>query len=426
MTLPTLVRISFTALLIMAGWKVYHQQSAWNVFEAVPGIEGAREAIVKDPAAPEFHYRLGLLTGSSIHYYDLETAARHLRTTVKLNPFDWRCWIQLARASEAQGDLEEAERAYSTAVRLNPRSASYHWHLANFQFRKGSIEEAVRHVDAAIDLDPAYRVSWLVLLKRTGDWQGYVQQRWPTDRSSRLVLLNFLTREERANPGKFAEVLSEQWASFISSESPPSFQEAGPYLAYLLESGNYQKLRSVWLLLAKRHDLIDEAFRLKKNYVWNGGFDLPFQGMALDWRVVSRAGYTVERASEEGIPGTERLRLTFDGSRNLDFRGVSQVLLIEPDMHYRLSFQARSESLSTDEGLSVQITDRTSGDVLAQSEPITGTTPWTTFEVFFAVPEVSESLELQLRRQPSRRIANQFHGVFWLDNVRLETWPVGS
>jgi tetratricopeptide (TPR) repeat protein len=421
MTFQVVARVSFMVLLLMVAWRVYHQQSAWKIFQTVPGLEGALLSVSKDPA-PEFHYQVGLLTGSNVDYQDLEAASLHLRTAVRLNGFDWRYWIQLARTSEAQGDLEEAERAYHQAVRLNPRSASYHWHLANFQFRRGGFEEAARHADAAITLNPAYRVSWLVLLKRVGDWKRYVQEQWPQDKPSRLLLLNFLTREEQVNPGQFTDALRELWSSFVNSDKPPSFEEAGSYLALLLQRGHFQESRQVWLQLADRFGFRDEAFRHKGNFVWNGSFEFPLLH-TLNWRIYPRAGYAIERKAEEGVRGSHALRISFDGTRNLDFRGLSQIVVVDSGKDYRFCFQARSKALSTEEGLYFQVIDRRSGSLVASSPPISGTTPWTSYAVSFRVPESSESLEILLRRNPSRRISNLIEGVLWIDTVRLEPLP---
>lgn len=108
------------------------------------------------------------------------------------------------------------------------------------------------------------------------------------------------------------------------------------------------------------------------------------------------------------------------GSENLDFDQVWQALILQPGVTFRLTLRMRTESLSTDQGVFVEVLARDPNGLLATTEPVLGTSDWITVEAEFRVPEGSGQAMIRLRRRESQQIDNRLRGKVWLDSVTIE------
>src|SRR6185295_14427601 len=68
------------------------------------------------------------------------------------SPFDYRYWLELGRAYEANNQTTQAEQSLNRAQALAPRYFETHWTLANFYLRSGRIDEALRAFRQALEL----------------------------------------------------------------------------------------------------------------------------------------------------------------------------------------------------------------------------------------------------------------------------------
>ena len=147
-------------------------------------------------------------------------------------------------------------------------------------------------------------------------------------------------------------------------------------------------------------------------------FEIPITGRALDWRAKQSDAYEmIPLMTSSGSESNKGLKFDFKGMENINFNGFEQLVIVEPEVEYEFSFKARSEGISTEQGLYFEVVAES---VILQTEQILGTTPLTEYSSRFKVPSDQSLVAVRLRRQPSRRIDNKLRGTLWLETVKLE------
>ncbi|MCP4659699.1 MAG: tetratricopeptide repeat protein, partial [bacterium] len=408
------MRLLLPLLLVAAGWRVFHQLTALVISGSAPNIAGFEEALRTDPTDPEHSFRLGLGYRDALGSRDLARARSHLERAVALNPHSWKYRLELARACELSDLGDEAEKSLLAAVELNPRSATYRWRLAHFYVRSGELDLVFPQIETALALDRSLVEAGLELLLRIGAGEEQILRAWPREREASRRALVFLV-SRRASPGVETPFIEARWQVLLDDPEPPTLSEGAFYVDYLLRQGHFAETRRQWIALARKNDIVDPAYAENRSRVWNGDFEGEISGSRLGWKIARRGAFTAARAPGEGVDGGTALRIDFEGTENLDFRGVQQQVLVLPERVYELSLRARSGEITTEEGLYFQVLEPGGRQVLA-TEPILGTTPWRRYSATFRVPAQSHRLILRLRRKPSRRIDNRLRGSLWLDS----------
>ncbi len=313
----------------------------------------------------------------------------------------------------------QAEQAYLKAVEINPRAPIYRWRFANFYIREGDLEKALPQFKTAIELDPAgYLQSTLAFLWKAGVKSEDILSIYPEDQRAGLMLMRFLVQQEGVEEG----LVDSQWEKLLSgSSNSVPIDEGEFYIQYLLDGGRFPKAREAWIRLVRGNGLEDKTYLKKENFVWNGAFEIPITGRALDWKAKPSVAYEmIPPMVSPKSPGFERdtgLRFVFKGTENINFNGFQQLVIVEPEVEYEFSFKARSEEISTEQGLYFEVVAES---VILQTEQILGTTPLTKYSSRFKVPSDQSLVAVRLRRQPSRRLDNKLRGTLWLETVKLE------
>jgi len=400
------VRIILVLMLLAAGWRVVHRLVAFEIARLYPTIEPLRQAIEWDPEGPDAYYRLGYIYENSPEYRNPELARYHLEEAVKLNPYNWLYWMELAGAYEISDMQSQAEEAYSQAVEINSRKGNYRWRFANFYLRRGELEKALPEFEKAIKLEPReYLQTTLTLLWKAGVSNDKILGIWPEDKYARLVLMRFLVGREAVNQ----ELLKRQWRKLFEGSYIPTIVEGEFYIRYLLDNKWFGEAKVEWICLNGK-----DAF---ESLVWNGEFESPMTGGVLDWKSDSRRVHPAEEQGGTWNNAERLVRIEFEGKENLNFSGLRQLVVIDEGGDYEFSFRARSEGISTEQGLYFEVV---ASSVLLQTEQILGNTPWTEYSNRFKVPKDQSLVTVRLRRRLSKRIDNKLRGTLWLDWVRLE------
>ena len=393
-----IARIVLALLLVAAGWRVFHQLVAFEIVRLYPTLDGLQQALGWDPQGADYHFRLGLLYRDDTAHRDLERSSGYLEKATELNPYAWWYWLQLARSYEVAGRAKQAEAAYLRAVEINPIDADYRWRIANHYLRERSLEAALTQFEKTVDLEPArYLRSTLMLLWKAGVPVDRILKIWPEDTEARLTLLRFFVQEG----SKLLQALEEEWSKLLEGMDIPTVGEGEFYIRYLIGGKRYREAKRDWIRL----NGVDGFETL----IWNGDFGLEVGDGVLGWKT--------DRPRVRQVMADHQMEIEFDGSQNINFNGLQQRVVAEPGEEYEFSFRARSEAISTKQGIYFEIM---AGIVLLQTEMILGTTLWTEYRGKFRLPEDHGLLTVRLRRRPSRRIDNKLQGKLWVDWVKLE------
>lgn len=406
------------AAALAAAWSIGRRLLAAEIAHGHSDITGLERAIGWDASNAELHLRIGRLQRDSGH---LEAAIRHTEKATELSPYDWRAHWQLAQLQEISGRPDQAEQAMLRAVDRSPNDPLYQWRLANFYLRTGRDPEFWEPVSRAIAADPSLLRPAFSLMIKMGAPGDRVDSAWPPGRDQGLQLIGLLSRlEGQVLASRYLPMLLSRWRRVLESDDPPSLLEGGVFIDGLLKAHSFDEARRQWIALARANALDDRSFAEGRNQLWNGSFELPLTGVGLGWRVRETEGVTVEPVVARGQSGNNALAVAFAGTRNLNFAGLEQRIVVQPGATYRFSFTALTEDLTTDQGPYLEITDPTHRLQVLSIEEFLGTSPWREHAFTFAVAADTSMLLIRLRRSPSRRIDNRIGGTLLLDGLSLE------
>ncbi|MEJ2080735.1 MAG: tetratricopeptide repeat protein [Acidobacteriota bacterium] len=123
-------------------------------------------------------------------------------------------------------------------------------------------------------------------------------------------------------------------------------------------------------VLASSGSPADAAFDLAPgaDCVFNGGFEAEPLGGGFGWVLPRDSRIYYERDYRERFEGMASLRIEFGGESNPDYTGPHQMLIL-PAGRLRLEFTARSEGITSDQGISVELV------VLADRRRLAGAGP---------------------------------------------------
>ena len=92
---------------------------------------------------------------------------------------------------------------------------------------------------------------------------------------------------------------------------------------------------------------------------------------------------------------------------------------VEPGKVYHLSFARKSQRLTTDQGVFLEVSGYQCEGLKVRSSPVVGTTSWLREELEVAVPGGCEAIQLQVRREESMMFDSKISGNYWLDGVEM-------
>jgi len=370
-------------------------------------------AIRWDPANPEYYDALGTL----MHLYadrpnPDEIVQLYQRATL-LRTQDAHFWADLGAGYDWAGRSSDALDAFQHAQRLFPNSPEINWRLANFYVRAGKTPEALSTLGKVLQEDgTSGRRVFTLAANATRDRTALLKM-LPPQGPVFFDYLNFLI--ERGDIVDAEGV----WARVLQLDSPFDLREAFPYLDALIQHAELRQLSNVWSALAQRFPAQVQRPQ-NSNLVTNGGFESDILNGGLDWRVVPTEGAVVSLDSASVVEGVRALRITFDGSRNIDYGHVFQYVPVQAKTRYRFSGHMRVQEITTDSGPRFQICDAyNTGNTFVSSENLVGNSGWSDQHAEFTTFADTRLLLVRVVRPLSDKLDNQIAGSVWIDDVRL-------
>ena len=375
--------------------------------------EGYERAVRLEPHNPRNWYLLG-----RSYLYDLEQpdpvkAVSALRKSVELDPYSAEAMLDLALAYDGEGDTGQARAALASAQRVYPLSADVAWSYGNFLLRQGEQEAAFTQLRTALELDP----------KRAAEAFSRASQLQPDsnvvlDKVVPATAATYLPILQMLSGAGDLETAQQVWFRLVGLQQKVPLREVVPFFDALTRVRRPDQGARLW----------PQAVAIMENsppadppgsVLWDGGFESGFSGGGFGWHFtpVSRdVQISFDRAEKHS--GEQSLRILFNGRENLNFEDACHSVVPEPGMSYLVSGWVKTQSLTSSEGVRLQIGAFTkAGMVSVQSGEIHGTQPWKQLQLDWTAPQDAGLGSVCVRRKMSDMPGSDIQGAVWLDDV---------
>ena len=339
---------------------------------------------------------------------------RLYQSATLLSPQDAQFWADLGDGYDWAGRSHEALDAFEHARRLFPNSPEINWRLANFYVRAGKIPEAIQTLRMVLLEDGTVaRKVFTLATNATRDREAILEM-LPPQAPVFFDYINF-----RIEKGDIAGA-EEVWARVLQRNLPFELREAFPYFDALIQHRELGQLSETWSALAQRFPSQIQRLLLSSNLITNGSFEFDILNGGFDWRVMPTDGAVVGLDSVGAFEGSRALRITFDGSRNIEYGHVFQYVPVQANTRYRFSGHMRVQGITTDSGPKLQVCDAYNpGHLFVSTENLVGTSGWSEQQAEFTTSADTHLLLVRAIRPVSNKLDNQIAGTVWIDSVRL-------
>jgi hypothetical protein len=342
--------------------------------------------------------------GDSARFQDLDTAraVEAYWQGVGRNPLLLGGWFALARLERQLEAGIRADALHDFLINRVPPSTPWRWHqllLAADRKDDAAFAEAFNFV---LNRLPEHRQEALQLA--LGFWSG-----WP-EILGRTASENKWTVLEECMARQAVDACTELYSHLETDESVAldAVRQTG-FIEFLLANTRWAEAAQFW----RRSDLFQGTL------VSNGQFETPLSGTAFDWRLGRLQGVEVRREPRRGAGEGQAMRFHFLGTTNLRYDHCWQYVPIQPGTHYELRFVWKSERLSTDQGVYMDVRGAGCDALSVQSPAITGNRDWSEETLVFLAPEGCRMARIGMKRDESLKFDNKIAGDVWLDAVEM-------
>jgi hypothetical protein len=372
-------------------------------------LAAADRAVDLNPSNSETHYVRARLLASNDQSAE---AIKELERAASLRPCDYVLWLELGRARDRVNDLEGAVAAFRESVGLAPFYSSPRWQLGNTLFRAGRRDEAFAELRRAAISNPkllpqAIGLAWASFGGNVQSLEKVLQFQTPYEH---LTLASFLARHG---------VASEALAQFRATVNP-SNEQRRTLVIDLLASKNFAEAFEVWSSgrpISSRRGIA---------IIDNGGFEEPIvlDDPGFGWQLERDLKFA--RTSLDATHphmGVYSLRVDWSGDSDPSRAVISQLVVVESNTRYRLTFAARTQEMLTIGLPIVTVTDAGSdgGRAMAQSKAFPqGTSSWQDYTIEFATTETTKAILISIHRESCSMTPCAALGHAWIDDFELE------
>jgi thioredoxin-like negative regulator of GroEL len=367
-------------------------------------------AVYKTPADPEAHSGRALVL---LNTGEIDGALTEYELAVAHRPRDYFLWLELGRARDMNNDGEGALKALEQSASLAPQYAEPHWQLGNVLFRAGRQEEAFKEMRLAAMSDLTLLPNLIDLSwgASNGDPLAVEQIIRPERASWRIALAKYFLKR-----GRPTEALAHfRLGGGVSAEDSQTL------LNQFIAAGRYREAHEVWL-----EDTVDGASSLDGALLIDGGFEnsISRANSGFGWQVPGDTQYlSVSLDPNIKVTGQQSIRLDFKGESNPLQSILTQMVLVDPDTAYRLSFQVRVDEIISGGLPFIVVTEpgKKEATALAQSAPFQQPSgEWQQYTIDLKTGKATSALLITLRRQNCSSSPCPIFGHLWLDDFILQ------
>jgi tetratricopeptide (TPR) repeat protein len=342
----------------------------------------------------------------------LAKSVEDLEQTVKLAPDDFRYWLELGRAYEQAEQYEKAEKAFQRAIDLAPNYSVVHWQAGNFYLRRGDESKAFVELRKAAETSTVYSEQVFSIV-----WEYYEKD------TAKLEQLASEKPDVRAGLAKFYAAKERPEDSLriwntLSDEDKLRNHAIARLIAQALYDKRYYRES---IEFVRQLGIETQA---QAETVQNGGFETPISVDAKDsffgWKIGKLEKVEVNTDPTKKKEGNKSLRVTFNGFTGIELKNIGQIVAIEPNKKYRLSFWLKTENLKSAGTPVLEIVNANDGKIITTGAAFpSGTSDWSPMTIEFNTPDKAEAVALSFDRGYCGD-ACPIVGTFWVDDFKLE------
>jgi len=405
----------FVGIVLLAGSSVLLAGKVWLAasWSASPDPELWLRAAQLEPTNADYWQRLGLYEKWDFERGDVRQAVVYYQRATEVNPRSDVSWMDLAAAYEAVGQTARAQEAFEKAQASHPISSDVAWRYGNFLLRQRDIFKAFAQIRQALMIDPTLTVAAVSeTWKASKDLPKILTEVLPAQSRYYLIALDYFLSQHQLDAALTV------WDRLLGLKQSLEMAQVVPLLNELIAQNQVEDAQRAW-----RQSLQTAGWPQNgddSSLIFNGGFEHDLVNGGFDWREDPIPGAAFSFDSSVVHSGTRSLRITFDGSANLDFQHLRQFLVVDPRHRYHFAAYLRTEGISTDSGIRFAVYDASSPSALPMlTADQVGTHPWSQVETELITGPQTHLLTIVLRRAPSEKFDNKLRGTVWVDDVSL-------
>lgn len=342
----------------------------------------------------------------------LNNAVANLEEAVRHAPADYRYWLELGRAYEQTENYEKAEKALFRAVEIAPNYSNVHWHLGNFYLRRGDEPKAFAALRKSAETSAVYREQVFSVV-----WDYFEKDK------QKLEQLTGDKPDMRAGLAKFyaARELPEDslriWNTLTEAEKARN-QDIARLIAQALYDKRFYRSSVEFI---RQLGIEPQA---QAETMQNGGFESPITADAKEayfgWKITKKEKIEINPDPMKKKEGNKSLRLSFNGFSGIEIKNVLQIVPVEANKKYRLSFWVKTEDLKSAGTPWFEILNANDEKIITTTAPFpTGTQDWTQSSTEFTMPATAQAVAIRLDRVYCGD-ACPIIGTVWVDDFKLE------
>jgi tetratricopeptide (TPR) repeat protein len=409
-----LVVLAVAVLLALFLW-FFSIRGAWAAHSAARGTAAGFERATRlEPGNAENWYLLGRYWQFNLEDPDNDKAIAAYRRSLSFDPRSAETYIDLATAYEGLDDIADARDNFLKAKKAYPLSAEVSWRVGNFYLRQGELDLAFAQIRESVEADPTRGAeAFSRCLRVEPDVKTVLALALPENPSVYLDIIHDLSDEGRTSDALIV------WDRLAATNPSFSLGEIYPLINALRAKREIADAARVWkqsVYFAGMGDVGDPT----GSVLWNGGFESPFRNSGYAWFFGDNMrSVQIQLDPRERHSGMQSLRLTFDGTSDVNFADVCHIVRVTPLGVYKFSAWVQTRDLTTDQGLRFRIQSMGVGGTPAYTPEVHGTQPWTEVEIPWNADAGVQEAQICIVRLPSDQPDNRIRGAAWVDDVSL-------
>ena len=341
-----------------------------------------------------------------------DEAIKQFERAVALRPRHYQLWLQLGRIRSRAGDQQGALEAFEEAARRAPYYAQPRWQLGNVLLGMKRRDEAFAELRRAAASDPSLLPSLIDLA-----WDAYGQDAravkgaiQPQTAATYLALARFFVKQGEVNEA----------SELFRAAGDAADWDRRTLLKELVAAKRFTESYTLWASGRDESGARQSGFGI----ITDGGFEgeIDADNPGFGWQLTRDVpAARASRDTSEPAVGAYSLRVDWNGASYPFTPVVSQLVLVESKVRYRLNFMARTQKVVTGGLPVVAVIDANrDGQTLAQTGPLSSDiSGWQEHTVEFATSDETRAVRIIVQRENCTSEPCPIFGRVWFDAFSL-------